>query len=64
MTASEEMSWRRFLILLQGLSANSALAVSLQSEKDNKEPEIQEYDDDKKAEKALYKMLGVKAGDK
>ena len=53
------MSWRRFLILLRGLSANSALAMSLSQRKD----EQPEYTDDKKAEQALYNMLGVKVGD-
>lgn len=54
------MTWRRFLVLLQGLSADSALAMSIRSEQDGKKPEKPAYDSDEKAEQALMSMLGVK----
>ena len=66
MTASDNMSWRRFIILLRGLSPQSALAATLRAKNSDystntgKKPEIPEAESDEKAEQMLYKMLGVK----
>ena len=66
MTASDSMSWRRFIILLRGLSPQSALAATLRQKNSDystntgKKQEIPEAESDEKAEQMLYKMLGVK----
>lgn len=57
------MTWRRFLVLLRGLSPESLLALKLRSEEDPNEPP--EAETDEQAEQMFYKMLGVnpKEGD-
>lgn len=51
------MTWRRFLVLLRGLSAESALAMSVSDEQNN--DELPEMETDEDAEKALYRAIGV-----
>jgi len=50
------MSWRRFLVLLRGLSVDSLLAMSTE----NNDTQQEEFESDEKAEQALYNMLGVR----
>ena len=56
----ETMSWRRFLVLLRGLGPNSVLAISMMSNRQKKEAEIDEFDNDEDAERWLLNQLGVK----
>lgn len=56
----ETMSWRRFLVLLRGLGPNSVLAISMMSNRQEKETEIDEFDSDEDAERWLLNQLGVK----
>ena len=42
MAESDDMSWRKFKVLLRGLSANSALAISLRNKGDGEGEPIED----------------------
>jgi len=57
------MSWRRFLVLLRGLSSNSAVAISMTNDDKSvaqKDRKPDEFENDEDAENWLLSQLGVK----